>query len=184
MRAITLWQPWASAIALGAKRIETRTWPTHHRGLIAIHASQPGGKGRRELELNNPVWRHLRLMGHDVRFADLPFGAIVATADVVDCCPIREGRLHYNPTFGPEAGVPLEAYRLTDRERDCGNYRDGNWGWLLTNVRRLEKPIPIRGARGLWTLPDDVARAALVGTRDQAPASAAAQDDLHSRIAP
>ena len=26
MKAISLWQPWASAIALGAKRIETRSW--------------------------------------------------------------------------------------------------------------------------------------------------------------
>lgn len=28
MRALSLWQPWASAIAAGAKKIETRGWST------------------------------------------------------------------------------------------------------------------------------------------------------------
>lgn len=27
MRAITLWQPWASLVAVGAKKYETRSWP-------------------------------------------------------------------------------------------------------------------------------------------------------------
>jgi hypothetical protein len=26
MKAITLWQPWASLIAIGAKKYETRSW--------------------------------------------------------------------------------------------------------------------------------------------------------------
>ena len=32
MKAPSLWQPWASAIAVGAKRVETRSWPTNYRG--------------------------------------------------------------------------------------------------------------------------------------------------------
>lgn len=39
MKALTIWQPWATAIAIGAKRIETRSWETHYRGPIAIHAA-------------------------------------------------------------------------------------------------------------------------------------------------
>lgn len=39
MKAITLWQPWASLVATGAKIIETRSWGTRHRGPIAIHAA-------------------------------------------------------------------------------------------------------------------------------------------------
>lgn len=41
MKALTLWQPWASLIALGEKRYETRSWATSYRGLLAIHASAP-----------------------------------------------------------------------------------------------------------------------------------------------
>ncbi|MEU0468957.1 ASCH domain-containing protein [Amycolatopsis sp. NPDC006131] len=39
MKAITVRQPWAWAIAKGYKPIENRTWSTDHRGLIAIHAA-------------------------------------------------------------------------------------------------------------------------------------------------
>ncbi len=37
-RALTLWQPWASLIAIGAKTIETRSWSTAYRGPLLIHA--------------------------------------------------------------------------------------------------------------------------------------------------
>ena len=40
VKAITIWQPWASLVAVGAKTMETRSWPTKYRGPIAIHAAQ------------------------------------------------------------------------------------------------------------------------------------------------
>ncbi len=40
MKAITIWQPWASLIACGAKKYETRSWATNYRGPIAIHAAR------------------------------------------------------------------------------------------------------------------------------------------------
>lgn len=42
MRALTLWQPWASLVAIGAKTIETRSWPAPASAVgerIAIHAA-------------------------------------------------------------------------------------------------------------------------------------------------
>jgi hypothetical protein len=39
MKCITLWQPWASLILWGEKKIETRSWATQHRGLLAIHSA-------------------------------------------------------------------------------------------------------------------------------------------------
>ncbi len=39
MKALTVMQPWATLVALGAKRIETRSWSTSYRGPLAIHAS-------------------------------------------------------------------------------------------------------------------------------------------------
>jgi hypothetical protein len=38
MKAITLWQPWASLIVDGRKKIETRPMPWHFKGWVAIHA--------------------------------------------------------------------------------------------------------------------------------------------------
>ena len=48
MKALSLWQPWASAIALGHKRIEPRHWTTSYRGLIAIHAAKRWTADERE----------------------------------------------------------------------------------------------------------------------------------------
>ncbi|MCW6051296.1 ASCH domain-containing protein [Lyngbya sp. CCAP 1446/10] len=70
-KAVTLHQPYASLIALKVKRFETRTWPTKHRGPIAIHAGMKLHKEVCEVFNLNPT--------------DLPLGAIVAYADVVDC---------------------------------------------------------------------------------------------------
>ena len=39
MKALSIKQPWASLIAHGIKDIENRTWRTHFRGKIYIHAS-------------------------------------------------------------------------------------------------------------------------------------------------
>ncbi|MCI0391874.1 MAG: hypothetical protein MOB07_24290 [Acidobacteria bacterium] len=39
LKALSLRQPWASLMAIGAKRNETRGWCTKHRGWVAIHAA-------------------------------------------------------------------------------------------------------------------------------------------------
>ena len=40
MKVLTLTQPWATLVAIGAKRIETRSWSTKYRGPLAIHAAK------------------------------------------------------------------------------------------------------------------------------------------------
>lgn len=40
LKAITLLQPWASLVAMGAKTIETRPYATQYRGPLAIHAAK------------------------------------------------------------------------------------------------------------------------------------------------
>jgi hypothetical protein len=40
IKCISLWQPWASLVAVGAKRIETRGWATAYRGRLGIHAAK------------------------------------------------------------------------------------------------------------------------------------------------
>lgn len=65
MRAITILQPWATAIAVGAKRIETRGRQIHYRGPMAIHA----GKSTEYLKRLIAMWH----MG-SVAFPHGPFG--------------------------------------------------------------------------------------------------------------
>ena len=40
MKALTIWQPYASLIGAGIKKIETRSWYTTYRGPILIHSGQ------------------------------------------------------------------------------------------------------------------------------------------------
>ena len=104
MKALSLHQPWASLIAIGAKRIETRHWTTSYRGPLAIHAAgrQPphgwtlgdwrtyAGDGAATLDPKGA-----RMYRRDLGWATrpetpvpLPLGAVVATCDLVDVVPI------------------------------------------------------------------------------------------------
>jgi hypothetical protein len=38
--ALSLKQPWAALVVHGLKTVEIRRWPTRHRGILLIHASQ------------------------------------------------------------------------------------------------------------------------------------------------
>ena len=40
MKALSFWQPYASLIADGRKKIETRHWELFYRGQLAIHAAK------------------------------------------------------------------------------------------------------------------------------------------------
>ena len=33
---------------------------------------------------------------------------------------------------------------------DFGDYSDGRWAWLLTDIKPLAPPVPARGAQGFW----------------------------------
>lgn len=119
MKALTICQPYAELIARGDKPIENRTWPTSYRGPLAIHA----GKSRAWLD------EEAALYAIDVRA--IPFGAIVAVADLVACLRLD---LQW-----PNRWEPL-------REHEHAN---GPFCWILENVRRVN-PVPFRGAQGLF----------------------------------
>ncbi|MFF4229017.1 ASCH domain-containing protein [Streptomyces sp. NPDC001820] len=72
--ALTLWQPWASAIAYGTKRIENRSWPTDHRGLVLIHAGRTTDPNAKDAPLARPFLRR-----------PFPRGAVVAVARLESC---------------------------------------------------------------------------------------------------
>jgi hypothetical protein len=132
MKAITLTQPWATLVAIGAKRIETRSWRTFYRGPLAIHAA------KRLAEL--PSWQSCQfrsvLEDHGIcGFHELPLGVIVATCTLIDCVRITLNN------------VPDEQ---TEPEFYFGDYTIGRWAWHLSEVKALDKLIPAKGALGLW----------------------------------
>lgn len=137
MKALSLWQPWASAIALGHKRIETRHWSTSYRGPIAIHAAKRWTAEEREFASVE------RALG---RLPDrLPLGAVVATARLIGIRRTEDLEL----TIGPI-------------EKLYGNYGPRRFGWMLDDIRPLLEPFPCVGRQGLFEvdIPDDILIAA------------------------
>jgi len=103
MKAITLWQPWASLVAAKVKTIETRAWPAPSALIgqrIAIHAATRKPKrgekvgpytiGRGTHSETLVAWRiHETHWGaEDPRMTLLPLGAVVASAVLTDCVPM------------------------------------------------------------------------------------------------
>lgn len=143
MKALSLTQPWATLIAIGAKQIETRSWPTPHRGEVAIHASRRYPLDCRHLEVNEPFRSALR---NDVRNETPIFvcGHIIAVAELIDCLPSERFRTGLGGT-----------YVISDNEDSFGDFSARRFGFVLDNVRRIT-PIRVNGALGLWTVPDGI----------------------------
>lgn len=138
MKALTLTQPWASLVAIGAKKIETRSWSTKYRGPLAIHAAKGFPKEAREV-CGLPMFSaNLFLGGYNGR-DDLPLGMVVAT------CQLMEVQLITHPFDLP-----------ANQEITFGDYTIGRYMWYLADVRRLAVPVPAKGMLGLWEWAGDL----------------------------
>lgn len=150
MRAISLWQPWASAMAFALKRNETRGWPTEVRGEVAICSS------RRKMD-----WPELEIFDRFVR-PYVPegyqpvYGAVVCVVNLLDCIPTA---WFTSCTEEQKKRLPM----LHPLERNLGNYEpvDSETGrpryaFLTGELRTLPRPVPVIGHQGFFFLPPDV----------------------------
>lgn len=151
MKAITIWQPWASLIVAGAKPYEFRGWKPPRSLIgqrIAIHAGARSIKRNEMYWLNRQFWDETEtppcLHAHVaqpllLKWIDnprlLPLSHILCTAILGE----PKGGGECAREFGIEVGG-------NDSDRD-GTF---NWGWPLTEIQVLEPPEPARGAQGFW----------------------------------
>lgn len=154
MKALSLTQPWATLVAIGEKAIETRSWATAYRGPLLIHAASGFPNEARRFALASPCVDLLRLHGC-LPIQSLPFGCLVAVADLVD---VRQ--IPVQDTWPSRFDAAAQ-----EHEAAFGDYRAGRYAWLLANVRPLPAPVPCRGALGLWTPPPVLAAAVAVRER-------------------
>lgn len=137
MRGVSLWQPWASAIAREKKQWESRSWYTLYRGPLAIHAT---ARSIEQCGLALQWDEYQDRLGVPLR--TLPLGAVVAIVDLVDVLP---------------AAVLTVA--LSPDERFWGDYSDGRYAWRLATILPLANPVPMRGRQGVWMLTEEEERA-------------------------
>jgi len=125
MKALSIRQPWAELILQGRKTIELRTWRTHYRGPLAIHAAQ-------ELD-------ELACAAHGLDPAALARGALVGVVELVDIVVLNDER--------------WEALR--DQHLGVGSNPGDRLGWQLVHPGRLPQPVSMPGRRSLFNVPDD-----------------------------
>jgi len=167
MKCLSLTQPWASLMALGAKQIETRSWKTDFRGPVAIHASLNFPAYAREYCLRSDTYDLLYQAGLCRRVAamrgsiltaglqvlEMPFGCIIATGRLVDV--VRTDYVACDPALCPGEIVRHQPFgmHISQREFAFGNYEDGRFAWIFEDLRALPEPIVAGGAHRLWNYP-------------------------------
>lgn len=144
MKALTIWQPWASLIIAGAKPWEWRGWSAPRGAIgqrIAIHAGarpvKPGeivdilhrlaaGDSSLVAEIAKPLLL-------DVPVAAWPRSSVLGTAILGEPMPALAWAATYL--------APGYDSRRIDHHK---------FAWPLTDIERCEPPIPGRGMQGLW----------------------------------
>jgi hypothetical protein len=145
MMALTVWQPWAWAIAEGFKLVENRDWKPAPKLLspgqrLAIHAAVRAVDREALMSVREALFRSRGradgALPWEVPPADSKayvLGGIVAVATYRGHVTLRrELPLAQQPWFV------------------------GDFGWLLEGVVKLRQPVPARGQQGLWALPGEV----------------------------
>lgn len=137
MKALTLKQPWAWAVAHAGKDVENRSWKPPQSIIgqrIAIHAGLARERGA------------LRDIGLDI---DVPLfldqGAFVAVATVAGWVT---GEGQFCIARGVDTFLPIASSRSP--------WFFGTYGWMLTDVVALTEPIECKGQQGLWNVPPEV----------------------------
>ena len=133
MKVLTLWQPWATLMAIGKKRNDTRSWSTKYRGPVAIHAARYTME--EELIACNSFYRNALEHLITPQTPGLRQGAILCIVNLIDVVP--------TVTFTPET--------LTPEEKEFGDYSPGRFAWITEMLVVLDEPIPCCGHQGLWT---------------------------------
>ena len=124
MKAISIKEPFASLIASGVKKIETRSWKTNYRGELFIHASKIPVQTLRDNILKGVT-----------KDMNLNCGNIICKCNLVDC-------VYMDEKF-------IENIKQNPIEYSVGVYKIGRYAWILEDIE-LIVPIPINGKLNVW----------------------------------
>jgi activating signal cointegrator 1 len=144
MKALTVWQPYAAAIAIGEKLIENRTWrPTP--GLLkigdyfAIHAAIRPWSEDDAIDVADLIFK-----GCKPGTAPAPFGTVVTYRMWFDYLEATKGKV--------VAIARLDGFLAERPDGEQAKWWCGPIAWVLGDVRRVSDPVPVKGRQGLWDL--------------------------------
>lgn len=157
MKALTIWQPWASLIIAGAKPYEFRGWRPYRSMIgqrIVIHAAA------RKMDRQDAGYLLTVLNGRDkwpreaAETCLVPEKALPVLLDA-----LGGGGLPHSVGLGtailgePRNGVDIAAEFGLPRANDSDRDEHANWGWPLTEIEAWPEPVVMRGAQGFWAWP-------------------------------
>lgn len=138
MKAISLWQPWATLWVLRIKKNETRSWPLYHRGPLAIHAADK----RINIDDYGDSFKMLvfdELEKHGIKYVDIPYKAIIGQCDKLNIYPSERYKFRAD---------------ISSMESTLGDYSRGRYIYEPINMRALKAPIPFSGRQKLFDIDD------------------------------
>lgn len=156
MLALTLIQPWATAILCMSKDVENRTWAPSEATLpigtrFAIHAGAKLDRNAaiallRDIDLADPL-------------PEMPKGVLMGTVELAAIVRVTEER---TPLLGTGMVQTSRSAELIGDQALAKAALDSRWAnpeatilWVLRNPRVLPTPIPCKGALGLWRVPPE-----------------------------
>lgn len=135
-KALSIKQPWASLIAHGIKDIENRTWKTHFRGKIYIHASAKivdveFTTAQTSALFSNNIWHSGAGFPSEMRVVS----AIIGEVEIIDC-------VVNHPSIWAEKDSVINQGDLEAKTI---------YNWVLANPVLYEKPIlNVKGKLSFW----------------------------------
>lgn len=143
MRAISLWQPWASLWLTERKIHETRTWFASYRGPLAVHAAKRALTAA-EIRMFPP--RLLDIVQSEFGFAwpgALPYGSLIGVVELERC---RHTEDVYDASW-----FDGKAERAPD-DYWCGDFSAGRFAWQRGGYQLLKTPLPFKGQQGFFSV--------------------------------
>lgn len=171
MKALTIYQPWASLIMAGAKPFEFRGWNPRERGgsyaaligqRIVIHASARKidlGEVHALLDIlkrGSDAWKAETCLHPDLA---IPVLERAANRDHTVPCSLKHGDLPRSAGLGTAVlGEPRNGFDIAEefgvpRANDSDRDEHANWGWPMLDVEVWDEPVPMRGLQGFWNWP-------------------------------
>ena len=141
MKALSIKQPWAILIAFGLKDIENRTWKTHFRGKIYIHAcGKPINREKLYDVLDEKQWDFVFDQPKDFNADNVYYSAIIGEVEIIDCV-VNHPSIWAEKT--PVIGKTVEGDPLYSGKPI--------FNWVLSNAKLYDKPIlNVKGKLSFW----------------------------------
>jgi len=133
IKAISLKQPWATLVITGAKKYETRSWKTGHRGALAIHASRSFSAQLARLCQHEPFRSALLAAGYK-KASELPRGVLLGTVELLEVCSTDD----------------IDPRTLSATELAFGDFRPRRFAFKLGDPARWKKPLAMQGQLNIF----------------------------------